>query len=242
MDIILERRENELINKKEFLDCLFKLEINNNNSKKRKWNTEINNNICLYWNNVLWEIIIQDPCIISDMIDEEEFIKYASLYYDNKISSKIFNKIIEIINNYYIKRYDKKYIYITSLNLKSFGIFLELIKDEDYLKIIDSIKIRERIVREKSIINYQPMGDLRDRKSRDKLDCEINILEKRTEIEDNNICDMSELEDKDRKRSNICLVCVDIPVLCFKSVAILICFSFIIGSIVFSVYIMTEQI
>ena len=240
MDIILERRDNELINKKEFLDCLFKLEISNDNNKKRKWNTEIDNNICLYWNNVLWEIIIQDPCIISDTIDEDEFIKYASLHYDNKISSKIFKKVIIIINNYYNKKYDKKYICIKSLNLKNFGIFLELINDEDYLKIINSIKIIEKIAREKSIINYQTISDLRDRKSRDKLECEINIFEKRKEIEDNNIYDISELEDKDKKRNKISLICLDIPVLCFKYLVILIYCSSIIGSFVFSVFIMTQ--
>lgn len=124
--------------KYKLLDILGDINQDINQDIKRNWNTEIRNNTCLFWNNIIWETIREE--IRSDILDRKKFIKLLDNYREDECN-KVYKNIIEKVNVYNKKMYNCRYI--KSLKLKSFGVFLELIEDKDYINIIECITLDE---------------------------------------------------------------------------------------------------
>ena len=81
-----------LLNRRNFINALASIEINDSN-KKRTWDTFYKNNTCNYWNNLIWKKILESDFINGTEIDKYEFFDFCGYYCNKEKSEALFNKI-----------------------------------------------------------------------------------------------------------------------------------------------------
>lgn len=96
--------------------------------KKREWDTIYKNKTNTFWNNLLWEKILEHKSIDGSGIDLNEFYNFCGYYCDKEKCDKIFN----MIN-------DNSRIILFS----EFEDFLLHIDDKDYYNIINCLEFEE---------------------------------------------------------------------------------------------------
>lgn len=94
-------------------------------SKLRTWDTSYKNKTATYWNNNLWEKILEHENIFGSAIDRYEFYNFCGYYCSNAESKKIFNMINQKSR---------------SILFNEFESFLEKIDNTDYDNIMDSLE------------------------------------------------------------------------------------------------------
>ncbi len=119
-----------LLNKRKFINCLAGIEVTDS-QKKRSWDTFYKNNTCTHWNNLLWKKILESEFINNKEIDKYEFINFCEYYCTKEKSESLFNKINQRSR---------------SINFLEFEDFLEIIDNNDYNRLINSLENSEKLL------------------------------------------------------------------------------------------------
>ena len=102
------------------------LNINDTTPKiKRTWDNNFKDKTCEYYNGLLWDKILEDKAIYGSAIDFYEFSNFCNYYCNTEQCKKIFDKI------------NKK---SRCINQEEFISFLEIIDNNDYIKIMESLE------------------------------------------------------------------------------------------------------
>jgi hypothetical protein len=113
------------LNKSKFIYILKNLEYPSV-SKKRNWDTMYNNKTSTFWNNLLWNAILEESNITGKSIDRYEFYTFCDYYCNNHNANIIFNSI----NNK-----------SRCIHLNEFEEYLEKLDDKDYINILKCLNL-----------------------------------------------------------------------------------------------------
>ena len=107
-------------------------------SPVRSWDTEFNERMCTFWNNSLWDNIMEHDEVFGTVVDRYEFYNFCGSYCTCDESKKIFDKIN---------------VRSRCINYVEFEDFLEKLCDEDYGKIINCLELDQELDQEP---DYEP--------------------------------------------------------------------------------------
>ena len=105
-------------------------------SPVRSWDTEFNERMCIFWNNALWDNIMEHDEVFGTVVDRYEFYNFCGTYCTCDESKKIFDKIN---------------VRSRCINYVEFEDFLEKLCDEDYGKIINCLELDQELELEQEL-------------------------------------------------------------------------------------------
>ena len=111
-------------------------------SKKRSWDTMYNNKTTTFWNNLLWNAILEDSNLIGESIDRYEFYNFCDYYCNNDNANRIFNSI----NNK-----------SRCIHLNEFEEYLEKLDNKDYINILKCLSAYNGNIQSGTEINIKPI-------------------------------------------------------------------------------------
>jgi len=152
-------------------------------SKKREWDTSYRNKTVTYWNNMLWEKILEDKTVFGEAIDKYEFYNFCGYLCSTDQSRKLFDMINQKSR---------------SISLNEFEDFLDKLDNVDYDNIMKSLEpypkkvapiVKEFNVEEESRQKHKSAFKLNDQlinqEINDFFNKQIAEFEKLEQIEEN---------------------------------------------------------
>lgn len=125
------------LNKSKFIYILKNIKYPSLN-KKRTWNTIYNNKTTTFWNNLLWNAILEDSNLIGTSIDRYEFYNFCDYYCNTDDANRIFDSInnksrciyLNEFEEYLAKLDNKDYINILKC-LNAYNVDIQINSDSD---------------------------------------------------------------------------------------------------------------